>query len=199
MTDRLDMPCSDEHDLRIFRQSEADQYALQESILKQRTGTEPTKQQVNAALVEWGWKKIEPFYADQRIGPLAKAQAGDLNELADLVRNGTALNEKEREFAADILLGKIPTVIGAPKKYEFRLAISALFFWRYEIDGLKREAVIAECEARFRRSRSTIEQHLSDGRKCDITQDTIIHYRNLISLGRDELILKYRGLDLDSR
>lgn len=198
MTDRFKVQRSDEHDLKILRQSQADQYALQEAILKQRTGTRPTKQQVNAALSEAIWKTIEPFYADQRIGPASKAQAGDPSELAELVRNGITLNEEERELAADIMLGNVPAVRGAPKKYELRLRISATYFWRHEIDGLKRDAVIAECEERFQRSRSTIENHLSAGRSCPITQDTIIHYRNLINLGRKDLLRRYRMLDLKS-
>lgn len=196
MTDRSEMKMSGEQAIEVLRQQQADAYKLEEHILTKRLGEKPTKDQVLAAVLEHALKSQDRYWAEFRIAPLTRARLGDYSELADLVRKGVILNEEERDLAADFMLRKVPKLRGAPTKHELRLAISKVYFWRFEVDGIFHESVVTECRDRFRMVRSSIHKHLKDGRSCLITQDTIVHYRNLVNLGREDILFKYKELDL---
>ena len=55
----------------------------------------------------YGAKAMEPYFAAGRTSAIAKAEIGDMFELADLVRKGKVLNKEEREFTEALILGSL--------------------------------------------------------------------------------------------
>ena len=158
----------------------------------------PTGKKMHEAMERHGPEGLDPYFAKYRTSALAKAKSGDISELVHLIRKGELLNKDERDLCSELLLGKIPSVLGAPKKYKLSQAVSFAFFWLNEVDGENRKNAIAKCEAIFNRSPSTVERHLTKGRTCKLTQERFTDYRTLLSLGEFDLSNFYRDIDLHS-
>lgn len=193
---------TDDWNERMETEAQAEFMALQGNTEWQaffeRCKNDTSWAEMRAALREHGVKGLEPYLADRRISALEKAKIGDVSELAELVRNGTILNEGEREFAAALMLGSVRSARGAPRKHDQIQAVSKVFFWLSNVDGEPREAVIARCEALFDCSRSTVEKRLSEGLTCPLTQEEISRYQVLLKFGDENIAKYFRQIDFKS-
>ncbi|MGJ8555935.1 MAG: hypothetical protein ACSHW6_02765 [Sulfitobacter geojensis] len=190
---------SEEMSQKVQREAESLAAELQEldevRAMFQVWDHDPDIQEAKSALDRDGVKGLEPYIAKYRVTALSSALTGDMTELVDLVRRGSVLNEDEREFVVDYLLGSIAPV---KDKGDLTMRISLAYFWLREVDGWDFEAAVAECQSLFGRGRTTVTDRVSDGKNCVSTQEAIRSYRLLLKLGYLEVANYFKGVDLKS-
>lgn len=123
---------------------------------------------------------------------------GDIGELAELVRAGTILNEREREFAANFLLGKIEPLGGRPKNHALIQEICLAFFWLHEVDSWKKDAATERCKEIFNLSRGQIIERRRQGYVCAQTQEVLAQRRVMMKFTSSDIVNYFRDLDLKS-
>lgn len=143
-----------------------------------------------------GEKGLEPLLAKYRIAALLLAKEADMEELAGLVRAGTELNEAERDFVADLILGKIPPKQGRPPKAKLTRRIGLGFYWLIEHDGEPLEAAIARLMAIHDKSRTTILEHKKKADTDTLTQDQIRIYKETFPRMPNEVLNSFKERDL---
>lgn len=157
----------------------------------------PDENEFGDALIAFlinGVDGLDPYIAKHRTHALDWAAEGDLSELADLVRKGRVLNQKEREY----LLDKKASPRGGKKNIELRIDISKAYFWLNEVDGTRYEPAVSELQSLFRRSRSNVTKHISAGKTCPLTQGLLSYRRMMVEYLPKEILIKVRVLDLKS-